>query len=116
MSENQSSTELISIDQFGQVDLRVAKVLEAERVPGTARLLKIQVDIGSEHRQLVAGIAEAYEPETLVGKSIIVVVNLKPARVRGVESQGMLLAATPEGGKPILATFDTDVDPGAKVR
>jgi methionyl-tRNA synthetase len=116
MSENQASPELISIEQFGKIDLRVAKVLEAEPVPGTARLLRLRVDIGSEHRQLVAGIAEAYEPQTLVGKSIIVVVNLKPARLRGVESQGMLLAATPAGGKPILATFDTDVDPGAKVR
>jgi methionyl-tRNA synthetase len=106
----------MSIDEFARIDLRVAKVLEAERVPGTDRLMRLQIDIGREQRQLVAGIAEAYEPETLVGKSIVVVANLKPARLRGVESQGMLLAATPEGGKPILATFETEVPPGAKVR
>jgi methionyl-tRNA synthetase len=106
----------MSIDEFARIDLRVAKVLEAERVPGTDRLLRLQIDIGREQRQLVAGIAEAYEPETLVGKSIVVVANLKPARLRGVESQGMLLAATPEGGKPILATFESEVPPGAKVR
>jgi methionyl-tRNA synthetase len=106
----------ITIEQFGQIDLRTAKVLEAERVPDTSRLMKFQVDLGGEHRQLVAGIAEAYEPEDLVGRCIIVVANLKPARVRGIESQGMLLAATPEGGKPILATFDVDVPPGTKVR
>jgi methionyl-tRNA synthetase len=106
----------MSIDEFARIDLRVAKVLEAERVPGTDRLMKLQVDIGREQRQLVAGIAEAYEPEALVGKTIVVVANLKPARLRGVESQGMLLAATPKGGKPILATFETEVPPGAKVR
>ena len=106
----------ITIEQFGQIELKAAKVLEAERVPGTSRLMKIQVDLGDEQRQLVAGIAEAYEPEALVGRCIIVVANLKPARVRGVDSQGMLLAATPEGGQPILATFDVEVPPGAKVR
>jgi methionyl-tRNA synthetase len=74
------------------------------------------VDLGDEQRQLVAGIAEAYEPEALVGRCIIVVANLKPARLRGIDSQGMLLAATPEGGQPILATFDVEVPPGAKVR
>jgi methionyl-tRNA synthetase len=106
----------ITIEQFGQIDLKAAKVLEADRVPGTSRLMRIQVDMGDEQRQLVAGIAEAYEPEALVGRCIIVVANLKPARVRGVDSQGMLLAATPEGGQPILATFDVDVPPGAQVR
>lgn len=116
MSSEGSTPELMSIDEFARIDLRVAKVLEAERVPGTDRLMKLQIDIGSERRQLVAGIAEAYEPDALVGKTIVVVANLKPARLRGVESQGMLLAATPEGGKPILATFETEVPPGAKVR
>ncbi len=114
MSENGS--DIISIDEFGRVDLRVAKILEAERVPDTTRLLKLKVDVGGGERQLVAGIAEVYNPEALIGKSIIVVVNLKPARLRGVESQGMLLAANPEGGQPILATFETDVAPGTKVR
>ena len=114
MSENAS--DIISIDEFARVDLRVAKIIEAERVPNTTKLVKLKVDVGSGERQLVAGIAEAYEAESLIGKTIIVVVNLKPAKLRGVESQGMLLAATPEGGQPILATFDTEVAPGSKVR
>jgi len=114
MSEN--AAEMISIEDFARVELRTAKILEAEHVPETTRLLKLQVDLGSEQRQLVAGIAESYEPESIVGRTIIVVANLKPARLRGVESQGMLLAATPEGETPILATFDTEVPPGTKVR
>jgi methionyl-tRNA synthetase len=114
MSEN--AADMISIEDFGRVELRTAKILEAERVPETTRLLKLQVDLGNEKRQLVAGIAESYDPESIVGRTIIVVANLKPARLRGVESQGMLLAAAPEGGTPILATFDTEVPPGTKVR
>ncbi len=115
-SPQKSSPEKISIDEFGRLDLRVAKVLEAEAVPGTTRLLKFIVDLGGEKRQLVAGIAEVYQPESLVGRTIIVVANLKPARLRGVESDGMLLAAQPPDGKPILATFDESVPPGSKVR
>lgn len=111
-----TSSDVITIEEFARIDLRVARVLEAERIPGATKLLKLQVDIGSEKRQLVAGIAEAYQPESLVGKSIVVVANLKPAKLRGVESQGMLLAATPEGDQPILATFETEVPAGAKVR
>jgi methionyl-tRNA synthetase len=109
-------SEKISIEEFGRLDLRVAKVLEAEAIPGATRLLKLIVDLGSEKRQLVAGIAEAYQPESLVGRTIIVVANLKPARLRGVESDGMLLAATPPGGKPILAMFDESVPPGTPVK
>jgi methionyl-tRNA synthetase len=105
----------IAIDKFLQVDLRVARVISAERIEGADKLLKLQVDLGTEQRQLVAGIALAYEPEGLVGRRIIVVANLKPARLRGVESQGMLLAADLDG-KPILATFDEDVPPGTQVR
>ena len=105
----------ISIEDFMTVDLRVARVVSAERIEGTDRLLKMQVDLGSEQRQLVAGIAQAYAAEDLVGKRIIVVANLKPARVRGVESQGMLLAAD-AGGRPIVATFEDDVPLGTRVR
>ena len=105
----------ISIDKFLKTQLRVARVLAAERVPGADRLLQLQVDLGSEQRQLVAGIAEAYEPEALIGKRIIVVANLRPARIRGVESQGMLLAADLDG-RPIVATFDEEVAPGTPVR
>jgi len=105
----------ISIDKFFEVQLRVARVLTAERVPNADKLLMLKVDLGTEQRQLVAGIALSYEPETLVGKRIVVVANLKPARIRGVDSQGMLLAADLDG-RPILATFDEDVPPGTPVR
>ncbi len=108
----------IAIDDFMKVELRVAKVLAAERVPKSTRLLKLQVDVGSEQRTLVAGIAEAYEPETLVGRTVVVVFNLRPAKLMGVESNGMVLAASPEGGKPTLVGFG-DVEPpapGTRVR
>jgi len=105
----------ININEFFRLELRVAKVLTAEGVPDTDKLLKLEVDIGSERRQVVAGIAQVYEPEALVGKNIIVVANLQPARIRGVESRGMLLAAD-VGGRPIVATFEEDVPPGTRVR
>lgn len=105
----------ISIDRFFETELRVAQIISAERVENTDKLLKLQVDLGTEKRQLVAGLAASYEPEALVGRRIIVVANLKPARIRGVESQGMLLAAD-LGGRPILATFDEEVPPGTRVR
>ncbi len=111
----ESGPHKISIRKFFQTELRVARVISAERVPNADRLLKLQVDLGTEERQLVAGIAAAYDPESLVGKRIIVVANLEPARIRGVESQGMLLAADLDG-RPILATFDEDVAPGTPVR
>ena len=114
-NRGETQTGLLSIERFMETDLRVARVLSAERVPKADRLLKLQVDLGSEKRQLVAGIATAYEPEALVGKRIIVMVNLQPARIRGVESQGMLLAAD-HGGRPIVATFEEDVPPGTRVR
>lgn len=107
--------ERIDIDRFFEVDLRVARIIEAERVPNADKLLRLQIDLGGESRQLVAGIAKSYAPEALIGKRIVVVANLEPARIRGVESQGMLLAAD-LGGRPILATFDEDVPPGTRVR
>lgn len=113
--EQQEESRKISIDRFFETELRVARVLEAERVENADKLLKLRVDLGSETRQIVAGIALAYEPEALVGKRIIVVANLEPARIRGVESQGMLLAADLDG-KPTLATFEGDVAPGTPVR
>ena len=99
-----------------KVELRVAKVLTAEKVEKSKRLLKLSVDVGTEHRTLVAGIAEAYEPEALVGKTVVVVFNLKPAKLMGIESNGMILAASPEGGKPVLVAFDGDIAPGARIR
>jgi methionyl-tRNA synthetase len=106
----------IAIDDFMKVELRVAKVLAAERVPKSNRLLKLQVDVGTEQRTLVAGIAEAYEPDALVGKSVVVVFNLKPAKLMGIESNGMVLAASPDGGKPIVVTFEEPPQPGTRVR
>ena len=106
----------ISIDDFMKVELRVARVLAAERVPKSNRLLKLLVDVGSEQRTIVAGIAEAYEPEALVGRTVAVVFNLKPAKLMGVESNGMVLAASPEGGKPMLVGFDTTPEPGTRIR
>lgn len=105
----------VTIDQFKATQLRVALVVAAERVPDADRLLQLQVDLGGERRQIVAGIARSYEPEALVGKRVIVVANLEPARIRGVESQGMLLAAD-FGGRPVVATFEEPVPPGTVVR
>lgn len=111
-----AAADRLSIDDFMKIELRVAKVVAAERVPKSTRLLKLQVDVGSEQRTLVAGIAEAYEPEALVGKSVVVVFNLKPAKLMGIESNGMVLAASPEGGKPIVVTFEQPPEPGTRVR
>jgi methionyl-tRNA synthetase len=106
----------ITLDDFMKVDLRVAKVLAAEKVPNSRKLVKLSIDVGSEQRTLVAGIAETYEPEALVGRSIVMVFNLKPAKLMGIESNGMVLAASPDGGKPTLVGFDQDVAPGTRVR
>ena len=106
----------ISIDEFMKIDLRVAKVLTAERVPGSKKLMKLSVDLGTEQRTLVAGIAEAYEAEALVGRHVAMVANLKPAKLMGIESNGMVLAASPDGGKPILVAFETPPTPGTRVR
>lgn len=106
----------ISIDEFMKIDLRVAKVLAAERVPGSKKLMKLSVDLGTEQRTLVAGIAEAYEAEALVGRHVAIVANLKPAKLMGIESNGMVLAASAEGGKPILVAFETPPAPGTRVR
>ncbi len=106
----------IAIDEFMNVDLRVAKVTAAERVPNSRKLIKLEVDLGSEARTLVAGIAGAYEAEALVGRTVVVVANLKPARLMGIESNGMVLAASLEGGLPSLVGFEQDVPPGTRVR
>ncbi len=106
----------ISIDDFMKVELRTAKVLAAEKVPNSRKLVKLSVDVGTEQRTLVAGIAEAYEPEALVGRTVVIVFNLKPAKLMGIESDGMVLAASPDGGKPTLVGFDQEISPGTKVR
>jgi methionyl-tRNA synthetase len=106
----------ISIDDFMKIDLRVAKVLAAEKVPNSKKLLKLHIDLGSEQRTLVAGIAEAYEPEAMVGRTVAIVANLKPAKLMGIESNGMILAGSPEGGKPTLVAFEQTVPPGTRIR
>src|SRR5579863_2921556 len=106
----------ISIDDFTKVDLRVAQVLVAERVPKADRLLRLEVDLGYEKRQILAGIAQHYEPEKLVGRKIVIVANLAPRKMRGLESNGMLLAASlPPDGAPVLAGFLEDVPLGARL-
>ncbi len=106
----------ISIDDFAKVELRVAQVKTAERVKGADKLLRLEVDLGTEVRQLVAGIAEAYEPESLIGRKVVIVANLAPRKLRGLESNGMIVAASPEGGKPVLASFLEDVPVGTRLK
>ena len=96
--------ETITIDDFSKVDLRVGLVNSAEQVKGADKLLHLQVDIGEpQPRSIVAGIAAAYDPATLVGRKVVIVANLAPRKLRGLESQGMIVAASLEGGKPVLA-------------
>lgn len=109
------SMDIITFDDFKRMDLRVGEIIEAERVEGTEKLVKMQVNIGTETKQMIAGIADKYAPEDLMGKKVIVIVNLKTAVIRGIESQGMLLAAE-VGGQAIIPVFTEDVPAGAKVR
>jgi len=111
-----TDADRISIDDFMKVELRTATVLAAEKVEKSKKLLKLRVDVGSEQRTLVAGIAEAYEPDALVGKTVVIVFNLKPAKLMGIESNGMVLAASPDGGKPEVVTFANPPAPGTRVR
>ncbi len=105
----------ITIDDFAKMDLRVAKVISAEKIEGADKLYKLMVDLGSEQRQIVSGLAKYYSPDELVGKSVVVIANLKPAKLRGVDSFGMILAAG-EGDVLSLCTTDKDITPGTKVR
>jgi len=106
----------ITIDDFAKIELRVGLVKVAERVPKSDKLLRLEVDIGTEVRQVLAGIAEAYAPETLVGRKVVIVANLAPRKLRGYESNGMIVAASLEGGKPVLASFLEEVDVGARLK
>jgi len=106
----------IHIDDFAKVELRVAQILVAERVPKADKLLRLEVDLGYEKRQILAGIAQYYEPEKLIGRKIIIVANLAPRKMRGLESNGMLLAASLEGGAPVLAGFLEEVPLGARLK
>jgi len=112
-----AGTEKIGIEDFVKVEMRVGRVKTAERIVGADKLLKLTVDIGSEVRQICAGIAQYYEPESLIGRKVVVVVNLAPRKLRGVESNGMIVAASvgPEG-RPVLAGFHEDVEVGARLK
>ena len=108
--------EKITIDDFAKVELRVAQIKVAERVPKADKLLRLEVDLGYETRQILAGIAEAYTPESLIGRKVVIVANLAPRKLRGLESNGMIVAASVEGGKPVLAGFLEDVEIGARLK
>ena len=107
----------ISIEDFAKVELRVGQVKVAEKVKGADKLVRLEVDIGTEVRQVVAGIAISYEPEKLIGRKVVIVANLQPRKLRGLESNGMIVAASVgEDGKPVLAGFLEDVPIGAKLK
>ncbi|MEJ2048973.1 MAG: methionine--tRNA ligase subunit beta, partial [Calditrichota bacterium] len=112
--EKQEEPKYLTIDEFKKVELKSAKVIAAERVEGADKLMKLQIEVGKEKRQLVAGIAQHYNTEEMIGKTIIIVANLQPAKIRGVESQGMLLAVS-DGGTLSLLTSDKPVDSGKPV-
>ncbi len=105
----------ITIEDFARVEMRVGQVVEAQKVEGSRKLVKMMVDIGSEVRQVVAGIAEAYDPVALLNRKIVLVVNLKPARIMGIESNGMIVAAS-DGARPVLVTFTEEVRNGSLLR
>jgi methionyl-tRNA synthetase len=111
-----AASEKISIDDFAKIELRVGLVKVAERVPKADKLLRLEIDIGTEVRQVLAGIAEAYAPEALIGRKVVIVANLAPRKLRGMESNGMIVAASLEGGKPVLAGFLEDVPVGARLK
>jgi methionyl-tRNA synthetase len=107
----------IAIDDFARIELRVAQILVAERIPKADKLLRLEVDLGYEKRQILSGIAEWYAPEDLIGRRIVVITNLAPRKMRGLESHGMLLAASNgEGGKPVLATFGEEIALGSRLK
>jgi methionyl-tRNA synthetase len=112
-----AATEKIGIEDFAKVEMRVGQIQTAERIAGADKLLKLIVDIGTEVRQICAGIAQYYEPEKLIGRKVAVVTNLAPRKLRGVESNGMIVAASvgPEG-RPVLAGFLEDVEVGARLK
>jgi methionyl-tRNA synthetase len=112
--EKSGENAMIDFEEFGKVELKTAKVIGAEKVEGADKLLKLEVDLGGEKRQIVAGIAQQYAAEEMKGKTLIVVTNLKPAKIRGIESNGMLLAAQ-AGGDLVLLTTDKEIAPGAKI-
>jgi len=112
----QAQDSRVSIEEFLRIDIRAARIVAAERVAKSRKLMKIEVDLGDERRTLVAGIADSYEPEALVGKVVPIVANLKPATLMGIASNGMILAANHPGGQPIVLTFDKEPVLGSRIK
>ena len=111
-----SSAEFISFDDFLKIKLRIGRVLEASDHPNADKLVMMQVDLGDEQRQIVAGLKGHYAPEQLIGKNLVIVTNLPPRMMRGQQSQGMLLAAvTPDQSRVIVLTTESDIEPGSPV-
>lgn len=107
--------DLINLDDFKKLDIRIGKILTAERIEGSDKLLKLEVDFGIEKRQIVSGIAEFYSPESLIGKEAPFIVNIEPRKLRGVESHGMIMAAS-DDGKPVILIPEEEVPPGTIVK
>ncbi|NCS87977.1 MAG: methionine--tRNA ligase subunit beta, partial [Ignavibacteria bacterium] len=105
-----------SIDDFMKIELRTARIIEAERVKKSDKLIKLKVDLGFEQRQVIAGIGKSFEPEELINKKVVVAANLKPAKLMGLESQGMILAVEKEDGSFSLLTFDEKVNNGTRAK
>ena len=112
--EPRKEMETVTIEDFRKLDIRVGKIVSAEKVKGSKKLLRLIVDIGGEHRQIVSGIAENYRPEELIGKLVVVLVNLQPAKFMGVESRGMILAAEKDGRAVLLAP-EKEIEAGTRV-
>ena len=106
---------MITFEDFKKLDIRIGKIVTAEKVMGTDKLLKLEIDLGAEKRQLVAGIAESYLPDQIIGREVPVLINLEPRSIRGIESQGMILAVGVDG-KPVLLHPDNEVPPGSIIR
>lgn len=106
---------MITFDDFKKLDIRIGRIMSAEKVEGTEKLLRLEIDLGTEQRQVVAGIAESYQPDQIVGREIPLLVNLEPRKIRGIESQGMILAVDVEGN-PVLLHPEREVPPGSLVR
>jgi len=107
---------MIKFEDFQKLDLRVARIIEAEEIEGSEKLVLLKIDIGKETRQIVAGVKNAYRPQDLAGREIVVVLNLEPRKLMGFQSQGMLLAAVDDNGKPVLLVPEKEVKPGSEVK
>lgn len=105
----------MTIDEFQKTELKIGKIISAEKVEGSEKLLKLQVDLGSEQRQVLSGIGKGYQPEELTGKQVVLVTNLEPRVIMGMESQGMILAAHGDGGVPVVLQPEKEVPPGGSI-